>query len=348
MPSLSGSIQQSELDYESRDEDLVAVAGAHFVNIIQARELGNDAGRFEVVEVLGSGGFGRVYLARDNKRQFRLSRGLDFYGRRKVAIKMVACVASAASCSYSAEHEAKLLKSCRHQHVVSYKRLYTFLNEDGCLVVGLVMEFCPKGDLSGLLSRHCRNNRPVPEIIERRLMMQSASGLAYLHKRGVTHRDLKPENILLDEQNNVKISDFGLSLKIKQGKDAHMNQASEIGCFAFNAPEMATQRYTRSVDLFSLGLVFACIVQPEKFIRKGPGSSFFCPLSDTSERMILRTLYLTSPEMYSGKNGMDLLGLDTTAVPQTAVRQCMVQMLEWDPKKRITAEDLALQTRSWE
>lgn len=57
----------------------------------------------------------------------------------------------------------------------------------------------------------------MSEIDSQRIFRQLAAGLAYCHRKGISHRDLKLENLLLDEYKNIRIADFGLCAKMKDG-----------------------------------------------------------------------------------------------------------------------------------
>ncbi|EAX89772.1 CAMK family protein kinase [Trichomonas vaginalis G3] len=76
----------------------------------------------------------------------------------------------------------------------------------------VVMEFCPNGDFFQFII----DNGTIPENIAAFSMKQTLEALQYVHRLGIAHRDLKPENLLLDAQNNIKISDFGLSRYVGQ------------------------------------------------------------------------------------------------------------------------------------
>lgn len=98
------------------------------------------------------------------------------------------------------------------------------------------MEYASGGELFDYIVKRKR----LQEEEGSRFYQQIVSGIDYIHKIGICHRDLKPENLLLDDQNNIKIVDFGLSNVYKEGDT--LKTACGSPCYA--APEMiAGKRY---------------------------------------------------------------------------------------------------------
>ena len=103
---------------------------------------------------------------------------------------------------------------------------------------------------------------PLDEKIVIKFFKQLLEGIAYLHFRSIIHRDIKPDNILLDENNNIKISDFGISALVKDqnyfnyGKDLELFSAfSKKGTYNFVCPEIINEEnYDFQADIYSLGL----------------------------------------------------------------------------------------------
>ena len=127
--------------------------------------------------------------------------------------------------------EIHILKMVRHPTIV---QLYEIIETDRELY--LIMEYARGGELF----EYIVNRKRVREKDACKFLHQILSGVDYLHKLGICHRDLKPENLLMDDFNNIKIVDFGLSNTYKPGQS--LQTACGSPCYA--APEMvAGKRY---------------------------------------------------------------------------------------------------------
>jgi serine/threonine protein kinase/Leucine-rich repeat (LRR) protein len=197
-------------------------------------------GHYEVLEVLGRGGFGIVL------------RALDEALERVVALKVLApqlAVTSPARKRFL--REARLSARVRHENVVQ-----VYAVEEQPLPY-LVMEFIPGETLQQRLDR----TGPLPVLEVLHLGRQIAGGLAAAHATGLIHRDIKPANILLERGcvsapsvAHVKISDFGLA---RAADDASSSQSGLVaGTPMYMAPEQAQgEALDHRADLFSLGSV---------------------------------------------------------------------------------------------
>src|SRR5271165_4271093 len=151
-------------------------------------------GPYEITALLGTGGMGEVYLARDT----RLG--------RDVAIKVLPhAFAAEPERMARFEREAKLLASLNHPNIASIYGL-----EDSDSIRALVIELVRGPTLAERLQQGA-----IPSEEALPLAKQIAEGLEYAHERGVVHRDLKPANIKLSSDGAVKILDFGLAKAIE-------------------------------------------------------------------------------------------------------------------------------------
>jgi serine/threonine protein kinase/formylglycine-generating enzyme required for sulfatase activity/Leucine-rich repeat (LRR) protein len=191
-------------------------------------------GKYEVLQVLGKGGFGIVFRAFDEVLQ------------RIVAIKVLAPQMAATSPARKRFlREARASAQVRHENVV---QVYEVGEQP---LPHLAMEFIPGETLQQRLERV--GPLDVPETL--RIGRQIAEGLAAAHAMDLIHRDIKPGNVLLEGgQHKVKITDFGLA---RAADDASMTQSGQIaGTPMYMAPEQALgQTLDQRADLFSLGSV---------------------------------------------------------------------------------------------
>jgi serine/threonine protein kinase len=191
-------------------------------------------GHYEVLQVLGRGGFGIVFRAFDEMLQ------------RVVALKVMAPQLAATSPARKRFlREARSSAQVRHENVV---HVYEVAEQP---LPYLAMEFIPGETLQQKLDRV--GPLDVPETL--RIGRQIAEGLAAAHAMDLIHRDIKPGNVLLEGgQHKLKITDFGLA---RTADDASISQSGIIaGTPMYMAPEQALgQTLDQRADLFSLGSV---------------------------------------------------------------------------------------------
>src|SRR5579864_3319274 len=150
---------------------------------------GTKLGPYEIQSVLGAGGMGEVYRARDTR--------LD----RTVAIKILAThLSSSPELKQRLEREARAISSLNHPHIC---QLYDIGSQDGAQF--LVMEFLEGETLADRLRKG-----PISLNEIYRIGIAVAEALAVAHRQGIVHRDLKPGNIMLT-QSGAKLMDFGLA-----------------------------------------------------------------------------------------------------------------------------------------
>src|SRR3954469_18265392 len=154
---------------------------------------GTKLGPYEIVSMLGAGGMGEVYRARDTRL------------RRDVAVKILPPdLTHDPGRRQRFEHEARSAGSLNHPHLVS---VFDVGEEQGLLY--LVSELVDGESLRSLLKNGVP---PLRQILE--IGAQVADGLAAAHAGGIVHRDLKPENIMLTRDGRAKILDFRLARQI--------------------------------------------------------------------------------------------------------------------------------------
>ena len=197
-----------------------------------------DFPQLEILELIGRGGMGLVYKARQRR--------LD----RLVALKVLHTeLASDPAFSERFLREAQALAKLSHPNVV---RVHDFGERQGRYF--LLMEYVDGASLRDLLER---GELPPSEGL--RLVPQICAGLQYAHEQGIVHRDIKPENILIDDHGQVTIADFGLvKLLDKDEGDWRLTRASQImGTPQYMAPEQMhrPREVDHRADIYSLGVV---------------------------------------------------------------------------------------------
>src|SRR5438552_8280679 len=196
------------------------------------RALGDD---YELLEEIGTGGFGRVYRARDL--------GLE----RDVAIKVLhPSLTADAAVAERFRREAQLAGRLRHPSIVS---IYDIMGRAG--LEWYTMELVPGASLAQLTATH--GALPVDRVV--RMLDEALSALEQAHALGLVHRDLKPENLLLEPDGRVRITDFGLALALR-GDGRYGGATSRSGTPQFASPEqLLGEKVTPRTDLYSLGAV---------------------------------------------------------------------------------------------
>jgi eukaryotic-like serine/threonine-protein kinase len=193
------------------------------------------ADRFELEELVGTGGMSSVFRARDLQ--------LD----RRVAIKILhEHFASDPEYLERFRREARAVARLSHPNIVT---VIDRGNDGGQQYI--VFEHVDGENLKELVVRSGR--LPVRRALE--LALEVADGLAFAHGRGLVHRDVKPQNVLLSREGEVKVTDFGIarSLHVEQGVT---QTGTVLGTGEYLAPEQASgKEISPATDVYSLGVV---------------------------------------------------------------------------------------------
>uniref|UniRef100_A0A2C9JP73 Serine/threonine-protein kinase PLK4 n=1 Tax=Biomphalaria glabrata TaxID=6526 RepID=A0A2C9JP73_BIOGL len=187
---------------------------------------------YQVLNLLGTGGFANVYRARSNLTG------------KEVAIKMIDKKRMKASgMSGRVKKEVEIHSRLKHPSVLE---LYNFFEDAN--YVYLVLELCHNGELQRYLQSL---SQPFTEEEARRLMRQIVEGILYLHSHGILHRDLSLSNLLLNKEMNVKIADFGLATQLEGPEEKHFTMC---GTPNYISPEIAMRSaHGLEADVWSLG-----------------------------------------------------------------------------------------------
>ena len=191
--------------------------------------------RYEIMRILGVGGMGAVYQARD----LELS--------RTIALKVIRHdLAGNQAIIDRFKQELILATQVTHRNVV---RIYDLGEAEGMKFI--TMEFVEGEDLRSLI--HDRLKLPPAEAVD--IMQQVCRALEAAHAVGVIHRDLKPQNIMRDKTGRIVVMDFGLARTLEG--DGMTQSGALVGTMEYMSPEQALARdLDQRSDIFSLGVIF--------------------------------------------------------------------------------------------
>jgi serine/threonine-protein kinase len=198
--------------------------------------IGTTLGRFRILESIGAGGMGRVYLAED-----------PLLGR-KLAVKVLP-----PEVTHDPERRERLLHEARAASALNHPNIvvvHDLGESDGVLYMAMEL-------IDGVSLRQWARERPRTPVDVVRLIRQATAALQVAHAAGLVHRDLKPENMLVRKDGILKILDFGLarSLTPGEGRTATI-PGTVLGTAPYMSPEQVLgQAAGPSSDLFSLGTV---------------------------------------------------------------------------------------------
>ena len=266
--------------------------------------IGRQLNSYQILSLLGKGGMGEVYLARDLRLE------------RQVAIKVLPEAFTGDPERLARfEREAKLLASLNHPNVAA---IYGLEISEGKRF--LVLELVEGETLAERLSQ---GPLPVPEALE--VCRQTADGLEAAHDKGIIHRDLKPANVKVTPEGKVKILDFGLAKAFyEQGAPVDPSRSPTIteqmtapgvilGTAAYMSPEQARGKTVdKRADIWAFGCVlYECLTAKRAF------------QGDTITETVAAIL--------KSEPDWTLLPLETPAFVRSLLRRC----LQKDPNSRL-------------
>ena len=200
---------------------------------------------FDLIEDLGKGNFGSVSLMQSKKDN-------NIYAIKEIKSSVLAGKKEIRSL----KREIQVLKELDHPNIIKY---YTSFTENDNVYI--VMQYINNGNLKTLMKDEGKDYLDEKKIWD--YLIQSLRGLKYLHdKKKIIHRDIKPDNILLDLNNNIKISDFGLSaINIADASSTVKFNGTREGTLQFMAPEVINGKaYDFKSDIYMLGITFFYIL----------------------------------------------------------------------------------------
>lgn len=246
-------------------------------------------------DLLGEGGFGRVYRAYDNEEHEYVALKMQSVDPKHPELRL--------------RNEVEKVQQYRHRYIARYKECYTFTTLNGDIDVA-VMKYYKDGSLDQLL------NSGKLGIEERFTMLkQMLEGIAFLHSHGIIHRDLKPQNVLIVEHDGryaPLITDFGISKQLAEGESSAVSNSILGGTYAYASPEQLKETTIRkNTDLWSFGVIAYYMLTGTRPFNCGT----FSPTSQEGRQEQFR-------QMTSG-----ILPEALSGVPepwQTLIRECLV------------------------
>ncbi len=193
--------------------------------------------RYEIIKSIGEGGMANVYLARDVI--------LD----RRVAIKILrGDLANDEKFIRRFQREALSASSLSHPNIVE---MYDVGEDNGNYYI--VMEYVEGKTLKQYMKKRANGRLTITEAID--IMLQLTDGIAHAHDSYIIHRDLKPQNIMIQDDGQIKITDFGISMALNSTQLTQTN--SVMGSVHYLPPEQASGKgSTIKCDIYSMGILF--------------------------------------------------------------------------------------------
>ncbi|CAG7907525.1 hypothetical protein BRARA_D01811 [Brassica rapa] len=218
-------------------------------------------GKYELGKLLGCGAFAKVYHARD--RRTGQSVAVKILNKKKLLANPTLV--------NNVKREISIMRRLSHPYIV---RLHEVMATKGKIF--FTMEFVKGGELFNKISKHGR----LSEDLSRRYFQQLISAVGYCHAHGVYHRDLKPENLLVDENGNLKVTDFGLSALTDQIRPDGLLHTL-CGTPAYVAPEILSKKGYEGakVDVWSCGIILFVL------------AAGFLPFNDPNVMNMYRKIY---------------------------------------------------------
>lgn len=214
------------------------LSGFQASQLLEGKWRGFTIGKFKVVERLGSGGQGNVFLCE------------HLLTHQRMAVKVLRRVNADDPTSVKRFYrEAQTAAALNHPNLV---RAYD-VGEDGTQHF-LVMDYVDGCSLYDIIQR----NGPLSVIRAIQYIRQAAQGLQYAHECGFVHRDIKPGNLLLDRNGTIKILDMGLARIFEEETDVLTRGQDVLGSADYLAPEQALDSHNVDIraDIYGLGSTF--------------------------------------------------------------------------------------------
>ncbi len=258
---------------------------------------------YQMIRVLGQGGFGQVYL------------GVHKKTKQKVAIK----VTNAGGLENAEDienifSESETVKALNHPNIV---KIYNFFVIKKTLQTYCIMEYLEGGELLDYLKEVQR----LSETLAREIFHQIISAIDYCHKQKIIHRDLKLENILKvnKESNEVKIVDFGIA-GLYAGRKSEITKAGSIN---YLPPEIFKQKNvvaSPALDIWAIGCILFALV------------TGYLPFNDKQESVIIQKIQEQEPEYPKGiKLSPEIKDLIVQLLQKNSEKRAKISVIKQHP-----------------
>ena len=274
-------------------------------------------GQYELLENVGSGAFGDVWRAHDNKLN------------RAVAIKLPRTENLSETGAQRFLREAQLAAQLKHPNIVAVHEIGQF---DGTPFI--VSDFIAGQSVSDWKENASRDNTDIT-----RLCIRIADALHHAHEAGIIHRDLKPSNILVDGTDKPHLTDFGLAKDLAD--DTTTIQGNVLGSPAYMSPEQARGdafRSDRRTDVYSLGVLLYEMLTGQR------------PFQGAADAVLHQVIYeqATRPRRISDDIPIDLETICLKAISkEPASRYETAQHMADDLQRYLNGEPISARSMSW-
>jgi predicted Ser/Thr protein kinase len=282
--------------------------------------------QLEIVSLLGKGGMGAVYKARQP--------ALD----RLVALKILpAASATGPGFTERFNREARALARLSHPNIVM---VHEFGQVGGQHY--FIMEYVDGVNLRQLEQAGRLSPREALQIVP-----QVCDALQYAHDEGVVHRDIKPENVLVDRKGRVKIADFGLAKMLgRENQDGRLTAEGQVmGTPHYMAPEQVEHplNVDHRADIYSLGVVFYEMLTGELPLGKFPPPSRKVQVDVRLDDVVLRTLEKEPARRYQHASEVKSAVQTITSPPRLALSAAAASEPAWaDVQGQVRAPAIGL------
>ena len=209
--------------------------------------MGVDQNKYKIIRKLGEGGFGEVFLIEKDNKKYALKKSKEKLSEKEIE-------------QYN--NVINIISKIDNQYIIKY--YYSFQENNSFYIV---MEFAGDRNLKQFINDYKNNHQLIPEKVITDIIIQLCKGLIDIHKNNLIHRDLTPDNIFINENNKIKIGDFGIT---KILTDNNKYTKSIIEKIHYIAPEIELgEKYNNKVDIYSLGcIIYELFTLNEYYIDK--------------------------------------------------------------------------------